>query len=41
MLWRPRPDLFLNQYVLIEKLGEGGMGEVFVPTTSARGVTWR
>src|SRR5262245_44383261 len=29
-LWRGRgAELFLNQYVLIEKLGEGGMGEVF------------
>jgi serine/threonine protein kinase len=29
-LWRGRgADLFLNQYVLIERLGEGGMGEVF------------
>jgi serine/threonine protein kinase len=29
-LWRGRgADLFLNQYVLMEKLGEGGMGEVF------------
>jgi eukaryotic-like serine/threonine-protein kinase len=30
LLWKGRgQDLFLNQYVLIEKLGEGGMGEVF------------
>src|SRR5262245_35825270 len=29
-LWRGRgADLFFNQYVLIEKLGEGGMGEVY------------
>src|SRR5947207_14949518 len=29
-LWKGRSnELFLNQYVLIEKLGEGGMGEVF------------
>jgi eukaryotic-like serine/threonine-protein kinase len=29
-LWRGRvAELFLNQYVLIEKLGEGGMGEVY------------
>ncbi|WP_020474831.1 serine/threonine-protein kinase [Zavarzinella formosa] len=30
LFWRGRgSDLFLNQYVLVEKLGEGGMGEVF------------
>ena len=29
-LWKGRgQDLFLNQYVLLEKLGEGGMGEVY------------
>src|SRR6478609_7848812 len=29
-LWRGKTaDLFLNQYVLLDKLGEGGMGEVF------------
>ncbi|HKB05636.1 MAG TPA: serine/threonine-protein kinase, partial [Gemmataceae bacterium] len=29
-LWQDRAaDLFLNQYVLLDKLGEGGMGEVF------------
>ncbi|HEX3150961.1 MAG TPA: serine/threonine-protein kinase [Gemmataceae bacterium] len=29
-LWKGRgPELFLNQYVLIDRLGEGGMGEVF------------
>jgi eukaryotic-like serine/threonine-protein kinase len=29
-LWQGRADdLFLNQYVLLDKLGEGGMGEVF------------
>lgn len=30
LFWRGRAaDLFLNQYVLMEKIGEGGMGEVF------------
>ncbi|HKB01114.1 MAG TPA: serine/threonine-protein kinase [Gemmataceae bacterium] len=30
LLWKGRgPELFLNQYVLLDKLGEGGMGEVF------------
>jgi serine/threonine protein kinase len=29
-LWRGRgAELFLNQYVLLDRLGEGGMGEVF------------
>jgi eukaryotic-like serine/threonine-protein kinase len=29
-LWKGRgPELFLNQYVLMDRLGEGGMGEVF------------
>ena len=29
-LWKGRgPELVLNQYVLIDRLGEGGMGEVF------------
>ena len=29
-LWKGRgDDLFLNQYVLLDRLGEGGMGEVF------------
>lgn len=30
LLWKGRgSELFLNQYVLMDKLGEGGMGEVF------------
>src|SRR5690349_7643269 len=29
-LWKGRgEELFLNQYVLLDRLGEGGMGEVF------------
>src|SRR4051794_35299692 len=29
-LWKGRgSELFLNQYVLLDRLGEGGMGEVF------------
>ena len=30
LFWKGRgPELFLNQYVLVDRLGEGGMGEVF------------
>ena len=37
-LWKGQgPDLFLNQYVLMDKIGEGGMGEVFRATHKALG----
>src|SRR5258708_29553082 len=30
LFWKGRgAELFLNQYVLVERLGEGGMGEVY------------
>src|SRR5262245_7418303 len=37
-LWKGQgADLFLNQYVLMDKIGEGGMGEVFRATHKALG----
>ena len=40
-LWKGQgADLFLNQYVLMDKIGEGGMGEVFRATHKRSAGTW-